>query len=240
MTCIEILIFFVLMYAFLFIFAKNTYCLIKKAVIMKLGNFLFLFISAISIILTSCGSSKNAQDGVNPFGEAVVVDICQTMAEEKPQTRAFGQAEHFNMSTARNLAAMEARAEFSDRVASAVRKALEKSTIKDTQKSADDKKGAGVVDGLGVANEQIEILSKNVISNTMIIKTSTYYNKNKMYHVFVCVEYANGIDGMVKDITDGVKQQISDDKKIEMEFRIEEFRKSINEELENMIIPNGK
>lgn len=208
--------------------------------IMKLSNLLFLS-SLLIILLTSCGSSKNAQgEGVNPFGEAVFVDICQTMAEEKPQTRAFGQAEHFNISTARNLAAMEARAEFSDRVASAIRKALEKSTIMDTQNFADAQKGAGVADGLGVANEQIESLSKNVISNTMIIKTSSYYNKNKMYHVFVCVEYANGLDGMAKDITEGIKQQIPDDKKIEMEFRIEEFRKSINEELENMIIPSNK
>lgn len=207
---------------------------------MKLSNLLFLS-SLLIILLTSCGSSKNAQgEGVNPFGEAVFVDICQTMAEEKPQTRAFGQAEHFNISTARNLAAMEARAEFSDRVASAIRKALEKSTIMDTQNFADAQKGAGVADGLGVANEQIESLSKNVISNTMIIKTSSYYNKNKMYHVFVCVEYANGLDGMAKDITEGIKQQIPDDKKIEMEFRIEEFRKSINEELENMIIPSNK
>lgn len=208
---------------------------------MKLSNLLFLSILVVSLFLTSCGSSKSAQGGgVNPYGEAVFVDICQTMAEEKPQTRAYGEAEHFNMSTAKNLAAMEARAEFSDRVAVAIRKALEKSTVMDKQNFADENKGAGVADGLGVSNEQIESLSKNVISNTMIIKTSSYYNKNKMYHVFVCVEYADGLDGMTKDIANGIKQQIPDEKKVELEYRIEEFRKNINEELEDMIIPSQK
>lgn len=208
---------------------------------MKLRNLLFLSILVVFLFLTSCGSSKSAQGGgVNPYGEAVFVDICQTMAEEKPQTRAYGEAEHFNMSTAKNLAAMEARAEFSDRVAVAIRKALEKSTVMDKQNFADDNKGAGVADGLGVSNEQIESLSKNVISNTMIIKTSSYYNKNKMYHVFVCVEYADGLDGMAKDIANGIKQQIPDEKKVELEYRIEEFRKNINEELEDMIIPSQK
>lgn len=206
---------------------------------MKLVNLLNLTLIAIVLFLSSCGSSKSSQ-GINPYGEAVFVDICQTMAEEKPQTRAYGEAEHFNMSTAKNLAAMEARAEFSDRVAVAIRKALEKSTAMDKQNFADDEKGAGVADGLGVSNEQIEALSKNVISNTMIIKTSSYYNKNKMYHVFVCVEYADGLDGMAKDIANGIKQQIPDDKKVELEYRMEEFRKNINEELEDMVIPDKK
>lgn len=204
---------------------------------MKLSNLLFLSILVVSIFLTSCGSSKNAQGGgVNPYGEAVSVDICQTMAEENPQTRAFGQAEHFNMSTARNLAAMEARAEFSSRVGTAIKAALGKATLQDAQAYATEDAGAKVFDGLGVSVESIESLSKNLISNTMIIKTSSYYNsKNKMYHVFVCVEYADGIDGMKKNIVNNISQQISDEKKAELEFRIDEFEKGIEEELGKMV-----
>lgn len=204
--------------------------------IMKLSKLLFLSVLAVSLFLTSCGSSKSAQGGVNPYGEAVAVDICQTMAEESPQTRAFGQAEHFNMSTARNLAAMEARAEFSSRVGTAIKAALGKATLQDAQSYATEDAGAKVFDGLGVSVESIESLSKNLISNTMIIKTSSYYNsKNKMYHVFVCVEYADGIDGMKKSIVNSINQQIPDEKKAELEFRIDEFEKGIEEELGKMV-----
>lgn len=205
--------------------------------VMKLSNLLFLSILVVSVFFTSCGSSKNAQGGgVNPYGEAVAVDICQTMAEESPQTRAFGEAKHFKMSTARNLAAMEARAEFSDRVGSAIKKALGAATLQDAQAFATEDAGTMVYDGLGISVESIESLSKNLISNTMIIKTSSYYNsKNKMYHVFVCVEYADGIDGMKKSIVNSINQQIPDEKKAELEFRIDEFEKGIEEELGKMV-----
>ena len=45
--------------------------------------------------------------------------------------------------------------------------------------------------------------------------------KDGRYHVYVCIEYKNGISQLAKAIT----QRISDEDKLKIDFKEEEFRK---------------
>lgn len=65
---------------------------------MKRLNFFAMLMCSVAFMISSCGTSKVATNSAsvedNPFGKAVQQDICQTMQEEKPATRAVGKRWH--------------------------------------------------------------------------------------------------------------------------------------------------
>lgn len=54
------------------------------------------------------------------------------------------------------------------------------------------------------------------------------------YQVFVCMEYKEGVAKMAEEITNKVKQRVSDEDRMKMEFEFSKFRERMQEELKRM------
>ena len=54
------------------------------------------------------------------------------------------------------------------------------------------------------------------------------------YHVFVCLEYQGDIAAKAADITDRIKQQVSDEDRQKMEEEFQEFEQKVQRELEGL------
>lgn len=194
---------------------------------------LFLCLSAIMVVcFTGCGSSKSISKTEEGY-EQLVNDICISLQEQSPETRAFGMGEHFNMNTANNIAELQARGKFARAIATAIKQATRDQSLGLTKYAADDNSGSSVTDQANGVNDWTEGIAQEIVRNTVIIKTSRYKGKNNLYRVYVCLEYKAGLDAMVEKISETVKDRISDADKDKLNSNFEKFRNEIKRELEN-------
>ena len=190
----------------------------------------FAILSLVALLVVSCKSSQGVSEKQSSLvdeemGEQLKVDICQTLQEEKPGSRAFGNAQHFKLSTAKNMAALQARAELASNLEQMILSALNDGSAQDQQYAGDSQQGANIYDGLGVSEESIEALTMGIVKNTMIIKTSSYLKPNRQYNVYVCIEYANDPKQVAEETAAKVEQLIPDEKKAE--FRLENMKENL-------------
>lgn len=159
----------------------------------------FVILSLVALFFVSCkssqelGGNQSNQSQQNSLvneelGMEIKQDICEILQEEKPGVRACGNAQHFRLSTAKNMAALQARAELASNLEQIILGVLSSGTAQDQQYAGDSQQGANIVDGLGVSEEDLKALTMGIVKNTMIIKTSSYLKPNRQYNVFVCVE----------------------------------------------------
>ena len=78
----------------------------------------------LGICMNACGSSKQKKSSMQAYGKPVALEPCMAYADESPATRAWGNGEHFKLSTAKNLAEGQARSTFAKAIATAVTAAL--------------------------------------------------------------------------------------------------------------------
>ena len=192
---------------------------------------LFVILSFMALLFVSCKSSQEIsgnQSGqsqqnslVNEeFGTALKQDICEILQEEKPGLRACGNAQHFKLSTAKNMAALQARAELASNLEQIILSVLNDGSAQDQQYAGNSQQGASIIDGLGVSEEDLKALTMGIVKNTMIIKTSSYMKPNRQYNVFVCVEYSSDPKQIAENTVMKVKQLIPDGKKNELKTRL--------------------
>lgn len=206
-------------------------------------NFLIAGIMITTLIFNSC---KSAQSPVNSSisqtsqkqlfvenerGTQVTQDICEIMQEEKPGIRAVGNAQHFKLSTAKNMATLQARAELAAALETVILNDMRDGTVQDQQYSSDDSQGTNVYDGIGLSEQDIKAISKGIVKNSVIIKTSTYLKSNKQYNVYVCVEYSNEPKQIAEEVTNKIRQMIPDNKKEELKNRLDNLSKNIEDSL---------
>lgn len=190
-----------------------------------------LIISAfVAGLFAACGSSKNTSRPDDSY-EQLTDDICITLQEQSPETRAFGMGEHFNMNTANNIAELQARGKFARAIATAIKQATSDQSLGLTKYAADDNSGASVTDQGNGVNDWTEGIAQEIVRNTVVIKTSRYKGKNNQYRVYVCLEYKAGLDAMVNEISETVKDKISDTDKDKLNRNFEKFRNEIRKEL---------
>ncbi|WP_273390359.1 hypothetical protein [Barnesiella viscericola] len=192
----------------------------------------FAILSLVALLVVSCKSSQGVSEKQSSLvdeemGEQLKVDICQTLQEEKPGSRAFGNAQHFKLSTAKNMAALQARAELASNLEQMILSALNDGSAQDQQYAGDSQQGANIYDGLGVSEESIEALTMGIVKNTMIIKTSSYLKPNRQYNVYVCIEYANDPKQVAEETAAKVEQLIPDEKKAELKSRLENMKENL-------------
>ena len=192
----------------------------------------FAILSLVALLVVSCKSSQGVSEKQSSLvdeemGEQLKVDICQTLQEEKPGSRAFGNAQHFKLSTAKNMAALQARAELASNLEQMILSALNDGSAQDQQYAGDSQQGANIYDGLGVSEESIEALTMGIVKNTMIIKTSSYLQPNRHYNVYVCIEYANDPRQVAEETAAKVEQLIPDEKKAELKSRLENMKENL-------------
>ena len=192
----------------------------------------FAILSLVALLVVSCKSPQGVSEKQSSLvdeemGEQLKVDICQTLQEEKPGSRAFGNAQHFKLSTAKNMAALQARAELASNLEQMILSALNDGSAQDQQYAGDSQQGANIYDGLGVSEESIEALTMGIVKNTMIIKTSSYLKPNRQYNVYVCIEYANDPKQVAEETAAKVEQLIPDEKKAELKSRLENMKENL-------------
>ena len=135
------------------------------------------------------------------------------------------------MSSASNAAELQARSKFARAIASKIKAAEENSGLSYRQASTDSKQGQNVRDEAGNYNEYQLSIAEETVKNTVIIKTSQYMLQDGSYQVFVCLEYKDGVSKMAEEITEKVKQQVSDDDRLKMQYEFQKFRERVEEEL---------
>ena len=202
---------------------------------MKSKNFNLIIAVAVifaSVVMTSCGGSKSlSRKSATGFGD-IEKDACQQKAEEKPAIRSYGVGSHFREMTARNIAETQARAQF----ARALEASIKAGTRSDTNTNVaydGDMAGANIVEQQNAGdNDWAQSIAEQEIRNTTVISTCPKFNPTtKQYQVSVCVEYNEGVSVLADNITKKV-QKLSKDRKLEMNFEFEQFRKNIEAELE--------
>lgn len=195
-----------------------------------LKSFLFVVVSA--MFIASCGSSKQVTTMQGPTKTKLALDECQELAEAKPATRAWGEGINFRLSRASTYAENQARAQFTRKIRSAVTTTTTEQGFNYDKASTDMKQSAQVRDEGAKGNDFAETIAQEVVQNTAIIKTSQYQNIDGSYQVFVCIEYNGDISTLSSEITNKVQQRISDEERMKMNFEFDQYKKSIEEKLQ--------
>lgn len=187
-------------------------------------------------LLSACGGSKQtvvstAQSNF-PSKMKIQKDECVELQEKKPEVRAWGEGINFSLSSASNEAELQARTKFARAIAAKVKAAEGNSSLKYRKSSTNGKEGASVRDEGANYNEDQLSVAEAVIKNAVIINTSQYMLQDGSYQVFVCLEYKEGVAKMADEITENVKQRVSDEDRIKMQYEFEKFRERVKEELE--------
>lgn len=207
---------------------------------MKIKNLLVVALAAVLAMgsLSSCGK-KTATDAMRS-GERKVEQVKSLQLEaEKPVLRSFGEGEHNKMSFARQYAEAAARASYAAKFGTAVLAAASMTTD-GAQISHSDmmNQSAGEDEGV-LSNASVEAITKGVVKNTAVINTDVFQRPDGKYHVYVCIEYAGNVADLARDLTDNYKkqqigQQVSDEDRAKMEVRAEEFRKRVEDRLNQL------
>lgn len=188
-----------------------------------------------AMVLSSCGGSKGvAMQDTTPKKVKLALDECQELAMQKPEQRAWGEGINFSLSSASNAAELQARAKFARAIAAKIIAAEQSSGLTYRQNSTNMKTSESVRDEGAKSNEDIMSIAEETIKNTVIIKTSQYMMQDGSYQVFVCLEYKEGVAKMAEEITNKVKQRVSDEDRMKMEFEFSKFRERMQEELKKM------
>ncbi len=192
-----------------------------------------LLIAFVAILSASCSSSKASIEG-----EKLDKSEAQKLAEAKPACRAWGEATQFNQSFAKTYAEGQARAEFARKLATLVQTASRQATDgADLAHSDGEKSSQGHDQGI-TSNAFAQQVADGMVSGMIVISTDTYKLKDGQYHVFVCMEWQGSVDKMAEEMTQNyrrrVEQQVSDQDRVKMEVRYEEFKKSIEEQLRRL------
>lgn len=146
-------------------------------------------------------------------------------AEKKPQTRAWGEGTHFNESTARNIAEMQARAALSAKMESAVYQVLEEAVVDKTQYVSNGNSAAALAESTTDRKSQTSTITSQVLRNTPVVKTSIYYLDSKQYKVYVCIEFQGSIDDLYNKFAENISNIKTSNGEPRYEIHQEEARK---------------
>jgi len=192
--------------------------------------YVIAFIGA--VMFAGCGSSKKAT------AESDEVEVkeneCRSLARQKPSTRAWGEAMNFDMSRAVAFAEMNARAKFARAIESAMRSAQRTEAAGYSKGSTDGENGTQVSDDMSKYNDMNQSIADQTVKNAVVIKDQIFKKKDGRYHAYVTLEYSGDVAEMATQIANKVKQQVSDDERMKMNFEFKKFRDDIENELKKM------
>lgn len=193
-----------------------------------------------SILLSSCtpkvvyapAPTSSTSSISNPNGIKVEDDICIVMQQEKPTTRAFGNGKHFKLTTARNIAMAQARAEFAANIAAAIIAATEDNSDGISKYAGDNDQGMVAEDQSSSTKDMVTSIAAEIVKGTAVIKTSTYMLPNRQYNVYVCLEYTGGKDALAEQAIKKVADAVPENDAQKIRQRHDEFKQSILNYLE--------
>ena len=191
-----------------------------------------------SVMLAACGSSKKATtsqpDVAVPqatlSGETALVDEpCDVYAMLAPAKRATGEGIHFQASTARNVAELNARAQLARALQVCIEATSKTFADGATKFAADDTTGTSGTDQTASLADRAAGIAKELIKGAPVVKMSRYKTANNQYRVYVCVEYSEEVPQMAAKIAKTFKDQLTPDEKLRIKFNEELFKKEMEE-----------
>lgn len=199
---------------------------------MKQIKFIALGVTVIAM-LSACGGSKQvATTKSNIVQEMeVATDKCERYALQKPEVRAVGEAYDFRVSFAKTYAEGQARAEMRRKIEAAIKTASSEDGAGYEKHVSSGNEGASARDEGAKKNLFVEQIAEGIVSNTAIVEMSKYLRSDGSYHVYVCIEYMDGISKMAENIAKQIEQQVSDEERMKMNFEFNKFRERIENEM---------
>lgn len=152
-------------------------------------------------------------------------DAVEKYAEKHHATTGFGTATHFNESTARNMAEMNARAAFGRKLETAVYTSLEVALVSKTETVATTESAQFIAEGIENVNEMTSSISSQVIRNVHVKKSRVYPLENNTYKVNVVVEFLGTPEQMFTGFADVLQRHMERQGNTNVEVRLEEARK---------------
>ncbi len=152
-------------------------------------------------------------------------DAVEKYAEKHHATTGFGTATHFNESTARNMAEMNARAAFGRKLETAVYTSLERALVSKTETVTTNESGRSVTEGVENIKEMTSSISSQIIRNVHVKKSLAYILENNTYKVNVVVEFLGTPDQMFTGFADVLQRHMERQGNTNVEVRLEEARK---------------
>ena len=179
-------------------------------------------------MLVSCGGSKQVASSSSSDSKiikemALEDNECEELQYQKPDIRAVGDGISKRDSRATALAEAQARAQFQRTIESMIKTAQGEEGVRH--------EGINGSDEGAISNDMVTAIAEGVVKNMVIIKRSKFMRADGSYHVYVCLEYRGDRKALASDITEKVKQQVSDDERIRNQYDFEQFRKRIEGEL---------
>lgn len=185
-------------------------------------------------VFSACGGSRQVVTTTksNVVQETVVAeDKCIKLAEAAPDIRDWGEAFDFRISYAKTYAEGQARAAMRRKIEASIITASEENEDSYGKSASSGNEGVSVRDEEGKTNNHTKQIADGVVKNAAVIESSIYRRNDGSYHVYVCLEYRDGVSKMAENIARQVEQQISDDERMKMNFEFEKFRERIENEL---------
>lgn len=194
-------------------------------------------ISAMMFAFTSCGSSNKVPQASkaeqeNPYGAEVFQTEVEKYAEALPGKRAYGKGVSFSESAARQLAELDARAQFSRSLDAAITSAAKVVGFDISKYAGGNNEGMSNTDGGQQQNTLAESISSNIIANTNVVKQNKFYGKDRKYTIFVCLEYNGSVADIAKTAAQQVKQRISDVDREKIQKENVKFEQEIEKKLQ--------
>ena len=181
-----------------------------------------------SILVLLCAAAliiPSVAYSTNPNGKKVPTDKVVKYALKQPERRASGSGEHFNEASASNIAEMNARAEFARKIENAVMVSSDYMSTYKSQTVANNNSAATLVEGETQTKDVMSSVSSQILRNVHVVKKSAYYQDNKIYKVYVCVEFMGTPEQMYTGFAEVLKRNLSDEDKATFEVHQEEIRK---------------
>lgn len=192
-----------------------------------------VFMIASIYLLSACGGSKQVTKSQSSISQEMLQDLdkCEKYALMKPEVRAVGEAVDFQISVAKTYAEAQARAELRRKIEDAIKSASGQDNASYQKSASNGQAGASVADAGYKRNSYVNEIAEGVVKNTAIVEMSRYIRQDGAYHIYVCIEYLDGVSNMTENITKQVEQLISDEDRMKMNFEFNKFRERVAEEL---------
>ncbi|MBR2114899.1 MAG: hypothetical protein IJ929_09580 [Prevotella sp.] len=169
-------------------------------------------------------------------GDEVKLTEAEKYAEKMPEKRSAGKGVAPKESMARQLARLDARANFAEAISAAVTSAAKDTGGDLSQYAGDDEEGMNVEDAASRAKTWKESISREIINNTIEVKKNVFYNKRtRKYTVYVCLEYNGEVSNMVNQVVKNVRQKVSDKDRKRIEANLDAFEQEIEAKLKTRI-----
>lgn len=199
-------------------------------------NYFALCALALTVMLSSCGSNKNAAfDGNRSVANPPAI----TKALEKSATRAYGTATQFDLGFATRTATAAARQELASAIMQIITSNNAIDNLAYSLYATDGKKSGTAKDEESKTQEMVEaIVAEIPVSGAVIIENNIYKTKDGQYQVFVCVEYQGKALELADKMADGLRkyleQTVSEEKRSEINKEVKDFRENTLQRIREM------